>query len=73
MKTYYKKISALTLDAHIWISSDENSSIWVSPKSVEKACYPANNPQGFIVISREEFLAAAKVAMSNLETIIGNE
>lgn len=73
MKTYYKKVSALTLDAHIWISTDENSSIWVSPKSVEMTCYPVSNPEGFIVISRKEFLAAAKVAMSNLETIIDNE
>ena len=73
MKAYYKKISALTLDAHIWISSDEKSSVWVSPKSVEMTCYPANNPEGFIVISREEFLEAAKVAMSNLQNILNNE
>lgn len=72
---YYKILSTWDETPIIWlcINHTERYTIHVSQNEVSKISVAADIDKNWIASDRDEFLAAAKVAMSNLQNILSNE
>lgn len=72
---YYKILSTWDGAPIIWICINytEHYTIHVSQNEVSKVSIVGNIGKNWIASDRDEFLAAANAAMSNLQNILDNE
>ena len=72
---YYKILSLYDNAPIIWIgiNKEKRYTVHISESEISKISVIADVDSDWMPSDKDEFLAAAKTAMSNLETIIGNE
>lgn len=72
---YYKILSIFDNAPFIWIGINEKKhyTVHISESEISKISVIADVDSNWIPSDKDEFLAAAKVAMSNLQNIIDNE
>lgn len=71
----YKILSLFDNAPIIWIgiNKEKHYTVHISESEISKISVIANVDSNWIHSDKDEFLAAAKVAMSNLQNIIDNE
>ena len=72
---YYKILSFYDNAPFIWIGVNEEKhyTVHISESEISKISVIADVDSEWMPSDKNEFLAAAKTAMSNLQNIIGNE
>lgn len=72
---YYKILSIFDNAPIIWIgiNKEKHYTVHISESEISKISVIANFDSNWVPSNKDEFLAAAKVAMSNLQNILSNE
>lgn len=72
---YYKILSFYDNAPIIWIgiNKEKHYTVHISESEISKVSVIADVDSNWIPSNKDEFLAAAKTAMSNLQNIISNE